>query len=60
MPVRKLTKKEVKEIFGNGVVMPAPKPSGRVVRTATAEDYRIRNYSTIGTFFRAKDMKPKP
>ena len=30
-----------------------------VIRTATEEDYRLRAFSTIGTFFRAKDMKPK-
>ena len=33
--------------------------SGRIVRTATEEDYRLRAVATIGTFFRAKDMKPK-
>ncbi len=33
--------------------------SGRIVRTATEEDYRLRAVATVGTFFRAKDMKPK-
>ena len=32
---------------------------GMVIRTATEEDYRLRAISTIGTFFRAKDMTPK-
>jgi hypothetical protein len=43
-----------------------PRPSkdaeprrGMVIRTATEEDYRLRAFSTIGTFFRAKDMTPK-
>jgi hypothetical protein len=32
---------------------------GMIRRTATEEDYRLRAVATIGTFFRAKDMKPK-
>ena len=37
-----------------------PEPCrGMVIRTATEEDYRLRAFSTIGTFFRAKDMTPK-
>ncbi len=32
---------------------------GMIKRTATEEDYRLRAVATIGTFFRAKDMKPK-
>jgi hypothetical protein len=30
-----------------------------VIRTATEGDYRLRAFSTVGTFFRAKDIKPK-
>lgn len=60
MPVYKRTAKETRAILGAGVVVPAlRKPSKRVIRTATEEDYRLRAVATIGTFFRAKDMKPK-
>ena len=60
MPVYKRTTKETQAILGAAVIVPAAKkPSKRVVRTATEEDYRLRAVATIGTFFRAKDMKPK-
>ena len=63
MPVNRKPKTKV-------VVQPPeqadPQPSkdaeprrGMVVRSATEEDYRLRAFSTIGTFFRAKDMTPK-
>ena len=32
---------------------------GMIRRTATEEDYRLRAVATMGTLFRAKDMKPK-
>jgi hypothetical protein len=32
---------------------------GMIKRTTTEENYRLRAVATIGTFFRAKDMKPK-
>jgi hypothetical protein len=60
MPVYKRTAKETQAILGAAVIVPAAKkPSKMVVRTATEEDYRLRAVATIGTFFRAKDMKPK-
>ena len=60
MPVYKRTAKETRAILGAGVVVPTlRKPSKMVIRTATEEDYRLRAVATTGTFFRAKDMKPK-
>jgi len=60
MPVYKRTAKETQAILGAAVIVPAAKkPSKMVHRTATEEDYRLRAVASIGTFFRAKDMKPK-
>ncbi len=56
-------RKSKPKLVANGAVSAAnpevTQRKGMIKRTATEEDYRLRAVATIGTFFRAKDMKPK-